>query len=484
MTPDGKNQDSHAESEKPQGTSVAGNVGDDDNSESIKGMIRIKDLRNLVRSIRKYFIPALLIGLVLAVFGEWLSEYVGQQKEFHFSEFVGRFLILFVKDAGIALSVSAIAVFGYERIKHAGPELEQLSRLEGELLSLNKARRSLDEARNKLQDTELLQARISGLSTQIKEQENNLKETLNVNFDLAMKLKAIIDNLAILKSGDTYNQCISALQFIFATELGGEAFCNSIRELIEAAHELQMTGRNAQDNNAQEVTRELQMTGRNATDIQAYLGFLGWLIEQVPYSYADGLSLFVQRSTAKFTVKVPSAERIASKLVSIYMSLMEEGDEYWAVTNILSWDAGESQSFRDAVTKACCERGVKSRRILNLCSYEKKRPTLSESEKEKAQNKIKMHVDLQTAAPGNYEVRYFSEKELEKVTKNYWEKGRLETTGFGLFVHKPNSARKDKIIRAEDQFASEISFDRNVDEYRKRFKTMWEEASREKPPSL
>lgn len=222
---------------------------------------------------------------------------------------------LIMKDVGLGLIVSAVAVFGFEWMSHLNQALERTDKLTLAIAEVAKIKNELGAVEN------------------LRGQLESLKTESHRYFD------------ALSRNAQTSYSTL--IEGIFS-----EATDASFKKPLESIF------RNA-----------IILKQSRSAFIPSYMNFLGWFLERTA-QYTESLcDLSRRKQNPTFTYFPPSGRDVTSQLLGNHVDALQEGDEYLTLSNPEFW-VGTSFYFFWQRTKEALNRKVSVVRVFNLSKYE------------------------------------------------------------------------------------------------------------------
>lgn len=423
-----------------------------------------ENLRRATRSVGGFALTGFLLGMLAIVVQEKLHQHVPAQEWQEWQHY----LELLLEHGGLGLVVSSIAVFGYEWRSHARKafqlsedlkraiaevtNIEDLVRLSKELAECNAEfkRYTAEELKKfEAQSIENRMARDKSQADFAREREENV-EALKVEMAKMQSAEAL----------QVFDQSITAL-------LGNDEKKSRLRKHIQLIVESAYKLKQKQDENTVQ-----------------YLNVISWLIGETVVENARTLVNLSDGTGAEWHYKVPtSSAKMAARILGAHMKVMAAGESYDTISDVRLWKNEQLKYFAEK-TKEALDRGVKVRRVFNLCTLD-----LPENDGEETTNALERvnaiineHLDAMKESGGNYSVRFFSTINAPKVQTLTGRKiTDIQGANFGLF----RNVKPDRIIRfvVEDIKLSSmrISYCQSGDPDVRLFEAMWGEASTVNP---
>lgn len=289
-------------------------------------------------------------------------------------------------------------------------------------------------------------------------------------FELSEDLNLAIEELATIKEQMVRLQSVQAwlaFEQSMIELLGGDEnksrLRNHISLLVKSAYDLKMK--------------------QNANTVQ-YLNVISWLIGETVVENAKTLVSLSNGTEAEWYYKVPtSSAKMAARILGAHMKVMESGESYDTISDVRIWENSQLKYFTDK-TEEAVKRGVKVRRVFNLCTLEIPKYDGEETRRalERVNAIIAEHLELKKKSDGNYSVKFFSSDMAHKVQSRTGRRIHdIQGANFGLF----RNVGRDRIIRfvVEDVSLSSmrLSYCKAEDPDVLLFEAVWNEATDENP---
>jgi len=289
-------------------------------------------------------------------------------------------------------------------------------------------------------------------------------------FELSEDLKLSIDELAAIK------EQVARLQ----SAQGWQAFEQSMSVLL------------GDDENKARLRNHISLLVKSACELRVkqnintvqYLNVISWLIGETVVENAKTLVNLSNGTEAEWYYKVPtSSAKMAARILGAHMKVMQPGESYDAISDVRIWENSQLKYFADK-TEEAVKRGVKVRRVFNLCTLEIPKDDGDETRRtlDRINRIINEHLDLEKRSEGNYSVRFFSPDRAKRVQAITGRKiTDIQGANLGLF----RNVGPDRTIRfvVDDVNLSvmRLSYCKSDDPDSLLFEAMWNEGTEENP---